>query len=136
MRLLDVYSDLDASEPLLWQLLGERTPEMNISHRAMPSWNDHLAFIASKPYAHWYLIDVGETDYVGAVYLTKQREIGIAILKRFQGFKYGPTAVRMLMERHPGKFLANVAPKNYKSQQMFRELGGEVVQFTFQLESA
>lgn len=136
MRLHDVYADLDASEPLLWQLLGERSPEQNISHRQMPSWNEHLAFIASKPYEHWYLIDVGETNYVGATYLTKHREIGIFILKRFHGFGYGPTAVKMLMEKHPGRFLANVAPKNYKSQKMFRDLGGDLVQFTFELRTA
>jgi RimJ/RimL family protein N-acetyltransferase len=134
MKLLDVYSDLDAAEPILWQLLQERPPEANISHRKMPSWNEHLAFIAGKPYAHWYLIDVGETDYVGAAYLTHAREIGIGILNRYQGFQYGRTAVKLLMERHPGRCLANVAPTNYKSQQMFRDLGGKVIQFTFELK--
>jgi RimJ/RimL family protein N-acetyltransferase len=134
MKLVDVYSDLTAAEPLLWQLLTERTPEQSISHKTMPIWKDHVAFIASKPYAYWYLLDAGEQDYVGAAYLTRQREIGIGILRRYHGFQYGRSAVRLLMDRHPGRFLANINPQNGTSIQMFRELGFRQIQVTYERE--
>lgn len=130
MKLIDLYGAAEA-EDVLWQLLGERTPEVNISHKKMPSLDEHHAFIASKPHPHWYLIDTGASDYVGAIYLTQQREIGIGILRRFWGFGYGKMATQMLMDRHPGKFLANINPSNYKSSAMFRDLGFSHIQNTY-----
>jgi RimJ/RimL family protein N-acetyltransferase len=134
VRLIDVYQG-PAGHAVLWQLLSERTPEVNISHKAMPTWEQHVAFVASKPYAHWYLVDAGEDDFVGAVYLTHQREIGVGILKRFHGHQYGRNAVKLLMERHPGRFLANVSPQNFTSQRMFREMGFQILQFTYELKA-
>jgi RimJ/RimL family protein N-acetyltransferase len=134
VRLIDVNQG-PAGHAVLWQLLSERTPEVNISHKAMPTWEQHVAFVASKPYAHWYMVDAGEDDFVGAVYLTHQREIGVGILKRYQGRQYGPMAVRLLMERHPGRFLANVSPRNFRSQELFREMGFQILQFTYELKA-
>jgi RimJ/RimL family protein N-acetyltransferase len=134
VRLIDVYQG-PAGHAVLWQLLSERTPEVNISHKAMPTWEQHVAFVASKPYQHWYMVDAGEDDFVGAVYLTHQREIGVGILKRYQGRQYGPMAVRLLMERHPGRFLANVSPRNFRSQELFREMGFQILQFTYELKA-
>jgi RimJ/RimL family protein N-acetyltransferase len=134
VRLIDVYQG-PAGHAVLWQLLSERTPDVNISHKAMPTWEQHVAFVASKPYQHWYMVDAGEDDFVGAVYLTHQREIGVGILKRYQGRQYGPMAVRLLMERHPGRFLANVSPRNFRSQELFREMGFRILQFTYELKA-
>lgn len=131
MRLADVYQG-PAGHAILWQLLNERTPDVNISHRAMPSWEQHVAYVTSKPHPHWYMVDAGEEDFVGSIYLTHQREIGVGILKRYQGMQYGPMAVRMLMDRVPGKFLANVNPLNMKSAEMFRKLGFKQLQVTYE----
>lgn len=131
MRLVDVYS-VDEASDVLWALLSERTPEMNISHRAMPSPKQHCDFIASRPYMHWYLIDVG--SYAGAVYLTHAREIGVGVLKSYRGQHYGVNAVRMLMQKHPGRFLANVNPANARSLQLFQNLGFRQLQVTYAFE--
>lgn len=133
MRLVDVYTVPEAAD-VLWSLLHERTADVNISHKRMPTLAEHEAFIASNPYFVWYLIDVGEEDFVGAVYLTRLREIGVGVLKRYHGFQYGRSAVRMLMEQHPGKFLANVNPANYRSASMFRELGFKQLQVTYAIQ--
>jgi RimJ/RimL family protein N-acetyltransferase len=131
MRLVDVHSEPQAVD-VLWQLLSERSPEVNISHRAMPTPAEHAAFIASRPYAHWYLIDVG--SFAGAVYLSKQREIGVGVLKRYRGQHYGRNAVLMLMEKHPGRFLANINPRNEDSLRMFQGLGFFQLQVTYALD--
>lgn len=133
MRLLDVYSHPQA-EDILWRLLQERTPEESISHKKMPALWQHAEFMRSKPYHVWYLIDVGK--YIrGSIYLSKQREIGVFIFKDQRGNRYGLDAVMLLMQTHPGRFLANVAPTNPKSAALFEGLGFRHIQNTFALET-
>lgn len=133
MKLVDVYRVAEAPA-LLYRLLEERSAEVNISHRTMPSWRRHLAFIRARPYRAWYLIRVGET-FVGAVYLSKQNEIGVFILRACQGRGYGPEAIRLVMARHRGvkRFLANINPRNRRSIELFTDLGFRHVQNTYEL---
>lgn len=130
MKLVDVYSEPEAND-ILWALLFHRPEVANISHRRMPTWQEHCAFVDSRPYQHWYLIDCG--DYVGGVYLSKQREIGIGVLQKHWGHGYGKSAILMLMEKHPGEFLANVAPANRVSIELFADLGFRHIQNTYRL---
>ena len=64
----------------LYNLLKERDSRANISHRKMPTYNEHLKFIRSKPYAKWYIVEFGASK-IASVYLTSQNEIGIFIKK-------------------------------------------------------
>lgn len=130
MKLIDAYSEPESKE-FLWRILADRPPEANISHRRMPTWKEHCTFVDSNPYLHWYLVDAGE--WVGAVYLSKQREIGVGILREHHGKGYGRSAVRMLMEKHPGKFLANVAPSNAASMELFGGMGFRQIQITYEM---
>ena len=128
MRLVDVYEHPEA-EDVLWHLLQERQPDESISHKRMPSVAQHKAFVATHPYMHWYLIDCG--DLVGATYLSYKREIGIGILLQYRRHGYATNAVKMLMEKHPGPFLANVNHRNEKSIRLFRSLGFNQIQVTY-----
>ena len=143
MKLVSVY-DVPGTENILWDLLLERPPEANISHKVMPTWQQHLDFIESKPYEAWYLIElpleVSEVGYtyrfIGAIYLTKQDEIGLGILEAWQHQGHGAAALRMLMERHPrARYLANVAPANLASQQFWLKQGFKPKQVTYCCES-
>jgi RimJ/RimL family protein N-acetyltransferase len=129
LKLVNVYSGYHTLGPL-YDLLKERTPEQSISHKAMPTWEGHCEFVASRPYLFWYLIE-DRNDYLGACYLSRQREIGISIFKDFRGCGYGREAVELLMSTHPGKFLANVAPTNPVSAHMFARLGFNLIQHTY-----
>jgi RimJ/RimL family protein N-acetyltransferase len=117
----------------LYNLLFERTKEQSISHKAMPSYEEHLRFIASKPYLAWYVIAANGV-MVGAVYLSKQREIGISIFKQWQGQGFAWDAVTELMRRHPGRFLANINPANAASIGLFTNLDFKHIQNTYELE--
>lgn len=133
MKLRDVYEDCTVSRRLLYQLLGEREPHESISHRGMPHYDDHCDFVASRPYAHWYLVeDAG--CCVGAVYLTRQGEIGVGIFKAHRGHRYGHDAVVEVMRLHPGRLLANINPANAASIALFRQLGfgPEPIQITLE----
>ena len=73
MKLVSVISEPNAAH-VLYALLKERRPEENISHMAMPSWEQHRAFVEAEPYDAWYLIQghnsrpVIVNDYVGSIY--------------------------------------------------------------------
>src|SRR3990167_6120096 len=116
---------------ILYDLLLEREDFMNISHKKMPVIAQHTAFVESNPYFQWLLIKNDDGSYVGSIYLTKQREIGVFIFKRYQGMGYGKAAVIELRKRVPGKMLANISPKNEKSIKFFESLGVKLIQNTY-----
>jgi RimJ/RimL family protein N-acetyltransferase len=135
VALVSVYRLPKAAPAILYELLAERDPHVNISHRGMPTWKQHIRFIARRPYSAWYLIKSGP-DYVGAVYLTAMNEIGIGILARWHGRGYGPAAIKTLMRKHPReRFLANINPRNTKSIGMFGDMGFRIIQQTFELRT-
>ena len=128
---------------VLYGLLEERTPDQSISHKAMPSFDDHCEFVANNPYLAWYFI-VSEADvyndqytYVGAIYITHRREIGLHVSRGYQRKGYGKAAVRELMSRFPGPepFLANINPKNEASIAFWKSLGFELLQVTYAYNS-
>lgn len=143
IRLVDVAAAAEAEE-VLWQLLRERPPEANISHRHLPTREEHARFVASHPYRSWYLIQAGAPPtFVGGCYLTRHNEIGIAILQAYQRRGFARAAVLELLRTHDplpaiagerrGRFVANVAPGNAASQRFFASLGATVVQHTYEI---
>ena len=135
VELVSVYRLPKVAPELLYRLLVEREPHINISHRRMPTWKEHLRFIAKRPYSAWYLIK-HEQNYIGAIYLTALGEIGIGILTASRGRGFGRAAIRALMRKHPRqRFLANINPHNAKSIRMFGELGFHLIQHTYEFRS-
>lgn len=131
MRLIPVQEYADAAT-YLYALLLERDPAANISHKAMPTVEQHLAFVRSNPYADWCLILNDIEQVIGATYLTDLGEIGIFIFKHSQGRGFGPVAVEMMMARHPGRILANISPGNDRSRAMFEKIGFTLIQHTLE----
>ena len=131
IRLLSVYGRHECGR-LLYELLSERTADVNISHRAMPSFEDHAAFINSMPYEAWYFIC--DPEPVGSVYLSKQNEIGVFIFQKYQKQGYARRAVMALMEKHgKRRYLANINPANAGSRFLFTGLGFNLIQHTYAL---
>ena len=117
----------------LYDLLMERDTRVNISHKKMPTYNQHVSFISAKPYSKWYVILYGASK-AGSIYLTSQNEIGIFIKKSFQNKQIGNIALHKLIQKNPKKrYLANVNPKNKKSIQFFKNHGFKLIQYTFEL---
>ena len=111
----------------------ERDTRANISHKKMPTYNQHVSFVSAKPYSKWYVILYG-TNKAGSIYLTSQNEIGIFIKKSFQNKQIANIALRNLIQKNPKKrYLANVNPKNKKSISFFKKNGFKLIQYTFEL---
>ena len=135
VALVSVYRLPKTAPDLLYRLLEEREPHVNISHRGMPTWKNHVKFIAGHPYSAWYLIRSGR-DYVGAIYLTAMGEIGIGVLAQWRGRGFGRAAILALMRKHPrSRFLANINPGNAASIRMFSDMGFCIIQQTYELRS-
>lgn len=130
MNLISVYEQPDRHQHL-YDLLKERDETTNISHRALPEWEDHVRFVDSRPYPVWNFIEVNR-QIVGACYLTAQNEIGIFIFREHQGNGYGPQAIQMLMKLNgPRPYLANINPRNERSAALFARLGFTCKQHTY-----
>ena len=129
----------------LFDLLKERDSRANISHKKMPTYGSHVKFIESKPYKKWYIVYFVEflsrsklpkfnKIKAGSVYLSKNDEIGIFVLKKFQGKNIGKFALEELVNRNPRKqYLANVNPENKKSSRFFKNNGFKLIQHTYEL---
>lgn len=151
MKLIPVDPDNDHHLQVLWDLLAQREPWQNISHKEMPTPAQHCRFVANHPYEAWYIIRVGDYLHippdilptgeanVGAIYLSKPggpsipgNEIGIDISRPYQGLGYGARAIKLLMEMHgPRRYVANTAPGNEASQALFKSLGFKLVQHSY-----
>ena len=117
----------------LYNLLMERDARANISHKKIPTYNKHVAFVSAKPYSKWYVI-LYDTNKAGSIYLSSQNEIGIFIKKSFQGKQLENIALRKMIQKNPKKrYLANVNPQNKKSMRFFKNNGFKLIQYTFEL---
>ena len=117
----------------LYNLLMERDARANISHKKIPTYNKHVAFVSAKPYSKWYVI-LYDTNKAGSIYLSSQNEIGIFIKKSFQGKQLENIALRKMIQKNPKKrYLANVSPQNKKSIHFFKNNGFKLIQHTFEL---
>jgi len=117
----------------LYGLLMERDTRVNISHKKMPTYNQHVSFVSAKPYSKWYVILYGASK-AGSIYLTSQNEIGIFIKKSFQNKQIGNIVLHKLIQKNPKKrYLANVNTQNKKSMRFFKNNGFKLIQYTFEL---
>jgi len=117
----------------LYELLSERNALINISHRTMPTYENHVKFVMSKPYSKWYIINC-KNQKLGSIYLSKQDEIGIFMKKEKQGKGIGDKALLLLMKLNPrNRYLANINPRNTKSIKFFKKNGFNILQYTYEL---
>ena len=117
----------------LFELLQERRKKENISHKKMPSFSQHQKFVSSKPYSKWYII-YNNQNKLGAIYLSKQDEIGIHIKKEVSSEKLRLRALKILIEKNPRKrYLANVNPRYTYLTKFYKKHNFHLIQHTFEL---
>ena len=102
----------DSDFSFLYKLLKGRNPKENISHEEIPSYKQHVKFVKSKPYQKWYIIEKNRKK-IGAIYFSKQNEIGIHFLPKISSESIRQTAMQKLIKKNP-------------ENPFFRELIGEI----------
>ena len=141
MKFVPVLDYADAT-PFLYELLQERPEQARISHEKMPTREEHEHFVEHHPFRFWFLLEA-EGNFVGAMEVTDRNEIGIAILRRYQGRGYASTALRAFIEMlrplpeipavRRGQWLANIAMGNDAGKDFFAKCGFRPVQTTWVL---
>lgn len=118
----------------LYELLMQRDPNTNISHKKMPTFLQHKKFVESNPYSYWYMI-FSKNVKIGTIYLTNINEIGLHIKKEFQNLLIEKTILNKLFQKHPrSRYLVNINPKNKKSIEFFKKNGFKILQHTYEFE--
>jgi RimJ/RimL family protein N-acetyltransferase len=135
MRLVDVYAVPDHAK-ILYALLKERKPWMNINHSELPSLAKHQAFVKTKPYRGWFFVEV-DGKHVGSILLdsrTGDHEIGVFIFKKYQKMGYAKEALKLLMDKYKTikRFVCYINPKNIGSIAFFEKAGFKHIQNTYE----
>lgn len=118
----------------LFHLLQKRDSKVNISHKKMPTYNQHIKFLKSKPYSKWYII-ILEKQKIGSIYLSKQNEIGIFLMKSWNVDDIRLESLIILMKKNPRKrYLANVNPNNKKLISFWKKNNFSLVSYSYELD--
>ena len=118
----------------LYQHLKERNPSANISHKKMPSYDEHVEFVMSKPYTAWYIIEYNKKN-AGSIYLSKRDEIGISINHDYNYEKIAKPALKLLMELNPrNRYLVNVSPKDIRAQEFLLKNGFSGLEYVYEMK--
>lgn len=132
MKLTSVYKNKRGVDILL-DLLKKRDPIENISHREMPSWEDHAKFFYSKPYLHWNFVENDAGKIIGAAYLSRAFEIGVHLFPEFKNKGYEQQAIQMMMVLYGRpRYFVNVSVNNWDMMGVVKELGFNHVQNTYE----
>ena len=119
----------------LYELLKNKDPSTNISHKKMPSYDEHVEFVMSKPYTNWYIIECDKKN-VGSTYLSKRDEIGISINEGYEFDQIAKTALKLLIKLNPRKrYLANTSPKDVRSQEFFLKNGFNGFEYVYEIKT-
>lgn len=145
------YVDAYQQEPtevarFLWAMMEESLaePHTTISHQAMPTWAEHIAWLAAKSNRVFLLIESKPPlGYIGYVSISNHNEIGIRIAKAMRGQGIGRHALGHLLGHYDpepgvpsvrrGKFVANINPANAASIALFSRFGARHIQNTYEV---
>ena len=118
----------------LYDLLKNKDPNANISHKKMPSYDEHVKFVMSKPYTNWYIIEYDKKN-VGTIYLSKQDEIGISINNDYEYDQIVKSALELLMKLNQRKrYLANTSSKDVRSQEFLLKNGFTSLEYVYEMK--
>ena len=117
----------------LYDLLKNKDSNANISHKKMPSYDEHVEFVMSKPYTNWYIIEYDKKN-VGAIYLSKQDEIGISVNNDYEYDQIAKPALKLLMKLNQRKrYLANTSTKDVRSQEFLLKNGFTGLEYVYEM---
>lgn len=117
----------------LYELLKNRSLNVNISHKKMPTYTQHSNFVKAHPYSKWYIIFLGNQK-IGSLYLSKINEIGISLKKEFNKKRIKNSVLDILVEKDPRKrYLVNINPKNKNSIEFFIRRDFKLIQYSYEL---
>ena len=115
----------------LFDLLKQREGIVNISHKSLPTWEEHVEFIKNNTYQSWDIIWVDNVR-IGNIYLTDRDELGIFLDKKSQSNGYGSIAINEFIKKNGKKrYISNINHTIYKSILFYGKHGFIHIQNTY-----
>ena len=100
----------------------------------MPTYDEHVEFVMSKPYTNWYIIEYSKKN-VGTIYLSKQDEIGISINNDYEYDQIVKPALKLLMKLNQrNRYLANTSSKDVRSQEFLLKNGFTSLEYVYEMK--
>lgn len=121
----------------LYELLKERTNF--ISHKSLPSFEEHQSFVDNHPYIGWFIINKNEV-VLGSVYIQSDNSVGlnfkdkfdvadVSVVLDFINSKFSPLPPIHSVRR--GEFFINVAFSNHKLINALKIIGKSELQISY-----
>ena len=128
----------DQDAKVLLKLLENR--DYSISHLNLPSKNDHLLFIKSKPYRYWAIV-IEDNLPVGTVYIQSNNSIGLNLLQQkkqlvhkiLRHIKTSFNPLKEVKSKAPPYFYVNISYANNKLGKILCELDASPIQVSYKI---
>ncbi len=134
-----VYKIVDKSDAeILYELLKKRTHI--ISHKVLPSFENHYHFVVNNPYLYWFLI-YKTKKVIGTFYIKEDNSIGLNLLNpdrkytleilEYIRFNFSPKKEEK--SKVPPYFFINIATSNKVMMEIIQNSGCKPIQTSFKL---
>jgi len=117
---------------VLYAMLLDRRPELNISHKTMPEYNKHCEFWDNNPYPTVKMIE-NKNRLLGYFYLTRLNEIGLFLIE-FDEELFRRLLIEILKTYSDRRLLVNISINNTEYQRVFVGCGFKMIQQTYELD--
>lgn len=130
------YRNIEESDyEFLYDLLKQRNETINISHKSMPTFEEHCNFWNNCDYDIVKIFTNKNYVKFGYFYITKLGEIGIFISEKWQDIGIGKKVIEFIIKKFSHRrLLANINPSNVKSIKMFKDKGFKLIQNTYEYD--
>lgn len=137
VKLVPIKGSEEDIEKLYIELSSRTT---GISHKNLPTFEDHSEFVMNHPYLAWYFIHKGD-DLLGTCYVTDQNTIGLNakfivvedVEKTLAAIKALHKPLLGIKSVRSSSFTVNVSTRNVKLQEMLESIGAVPIQISFQV---
>ena len=123
---------------ILYDLLKKRN--FNISHKNIPTFDEHKMFVINNPYRTWYLIKENNT-FIGSFYIKIDNSVGINITNETQEnivsilefIKKNFTPLPQEKSMVPNYFYINIPALNLNLQNILKIINTPLLQVSYKI---
>ena len=137
MKLIEIDNYSNEDIDILYNFLRNR--KYSISHKKLPSYEEHKMFVRENPYRKWFFIN-HQSKLIGSMYILKDNGIGIDIKSEdyillgeiIKLLHSSISPLPALPSVRVGNFHMNISPQNEEVEKQLRNLGAVFKQKTYE----
>ena len=136
--IFQIVSNNEEAISILYELLIKR--KHNISHKEMPTYDDHRKFVNNHPYRYWYIV-ISNKIPIGSFYIKFDNSIGLNILEESKEIienilnfiNSNMEPIESIKSMIPDYFFVNIPSSNINLIKIFKDLNKKSIQASFQI---